>query len=608
MGIPKQFLNNELRFCRVVKGAKKPIELDWTNKPHTLQEIIPFLDNENYGVLCGFGNLAVVDCDVEALQVAIEGLLPNTFRVKTGGGGTHNYFYIPEIKKKLILQTDDEVHLGEVQSYGTQVLAPESIHPNGNKYEILNDVEIATISGELLLSVIKPFIKGARDTEENVEWERREHPQGSAIDDLSVLDIWGTAGLKKHGNEYYGSHPIHSSEGGMNFWINPLKNTWHCFRCDSGGGVLSAIAVKEGIIDCSEAKRGNLRGDKAIKSLEIAKQKYGLKEVEVMNSIIQKETEVKIIWDNQLQDWKEEEREWIVDKLIPNKSVCILTGKRGSYKTFVTLLMSYAVSTGKSFLDNYPTKKGCVIYLDKENGVSIMKQRTRMIKKGLEITDKNIPIGFICFSQLKIDKLLDIQKIQGVIDEFHPVLLVIDTYRRGISFDENDAGAVSNLFVEILRPLVEKNNISILLIHHDRKAGHTGDEMEEMRGSSDLSNYADIILKTERKENSIIFKQLKNRNAREEEPIKINLNFEEETETIKMSYDGIFEKKTQVEKCVEILLIWITEQGIKKFKSKDAKGIAFKSGIKETNFKYALKLMQERNIIRGSFGEYEVIN
>ena len=66
--------------------------------------------------------------------------------------------------------------------------------------------------------------------------------------------------MKKSGSEYFGSHPIHGSESGSNFWINPSKNMWHCFRCDSGGGPLAAIAVKEGIIDCSEANKGSLRG------------------------------------------------------------------------------------------------------------------------------------------------------------------------------------------------------------------------------------------------------------------------------------------------------------------------------------------------------------
>ena len=328
---------------------------------------------------------------------------------------------------------------------------------------------------------------------------------------------------------------------------------------------------------------------------------------EYIGNVVPKE-DVPIIWEHELRDWEEEEREWIIDRLIPSHSVCILTGKRGTLKTFIALLMSYAIASGESFLDKFSTRKGGVIYLDKENGVHIMKKRTSMIKKGLQLNSEKLPIGFICFSQLKIDKLSSVVALEEIIDEFTPSLLIIDTYRRGISFDENDAGKVSELFVDTLRPLVEKNNISILLIHHDRKSGQGyGDEMDELRGSSDLANYADIILKMERKGGSLILKQLKNRNAEEEQPIKISSEFVEDS--VKLTYQGEFIKQTMADKCVELLTIWIAENDIKQFKTAEAKAIAFKGGIKETNFKMALEELQNIGIITNiGFGLYDVIN
>ena len=129
--IPAQLKN--LSFCRVKQGTKVPFEKDWTNKPYTYNEIQKF-QGENYGVLCGLSNLAVVDCDKEELTLAVSQLFPETFSVKTGGGGTHFYYFIPELKKKIILNAGEE-HLGEIQSYGTQVVGVGSVHPNGNKYE-----------------------------------------------------------------------------------------------------------------------------------------------------------------------------------------------------------------------------------------------------------------------------------------------------------------------------------------------------------------------------------------------------------------------------------------------------------------------------------------
>lgn len=591
-----------------MRGTKKPFEKDWPNKPYTKKEIEKHIPEENYGVLCGYDDLAVIDCDTEALQVVIDEFLPDTFKVKTGSGGTHNYYLIPDLKKKIILETDKGEHLGEVQSSGTQVVGPGSVHPNGAIYETLNNIEVKKISYKKLLEVISPFMKEIKETEENAQWEIKENED---IDQLNVGDIWGVGNLKKHGNEYYGEHPIHGSEGGMNFWVNPLKNTWHCFRCNSGGGPLSAIAVKEGIIDCSEAQRGMLRGDRAKQAIERAKESYGLQRIEKIQEIVKREDKLDIIWDKDLQSWKEKETEWIIEKIIPNRSVCVLTGKRGTLKTFLALQLGYSLCSGNKFLDNYDLKKAGVLYLDKENGVYIMKKRTRMIKKGLDIeeTKKSLDIGFICFSNLKIDKLMDIKKLEEAIEEYRPKLLIIDTYRRVISYDENDASSVSALFVDILRPLVEKYNLSLLLIHHDRKGGGSGDEMDEMRGSSDLANYVDIILKNERKGNILILKQLKNRNAEEEKPIQLEVNIKDQEELAKLEFMGLYEKQTQVDKCVELLTLWITQNKITHFKTKEAQDMAFQAGIRKSKFQEGLDTLINLGMVeKVSHGNYQTKN
>lgn len=602
--IPKQLV--KLKFCRIKKGTKRPFEKDWVNKPYSYEKILKFFPKENYGVICGYDNLAVIDCDNEALEVAIDSLLPKTFKVKTGKG-SHFYYFIPNLKSKIILEVDNQ-HLGEVQSYGTQVVGANCIHPSKKRYEVVNDMEIKQISLEELYSVIKNFMKEVKETE---KMAKEETKLKSEIDDLSVANIWGLIGLKKHKDEYYGEHPIHGSESGMNFWINPSKNTWHCFRCNSGGGPLSAIAVKEGIIDCSEANRGSLRGAKALESIKVAEEKYGLVKKQQIKEKKEDEEkrEVKIIWDKDLQNYEEAEIEWTIEKWLPNRSVGILTGKRGTMKTFIALLMAYSIASGNKFLEQFQSTKGKVIYLDKENGISIMKKRTRMIKKGLEIDSDPIDVGFICFSTLKIDKLKDITKLRDILLRNKPRLLIIDTYRRGISFDENDAGAVSQLFVDILRPLSEVYNMSILLIHHDRKgqAGESGDEMDEIRGSSDLANYADFIMKTEKKGEFLILKQLKNRNAAEEKPLKIKQTFNEDL--LNFEYLGEYEKKTKIDRCSEAILIWISKEGIEKFKTKDILNLGLKEGFKKNAIHSSLIELQNRGIIENvGFGLYKVIS
>ena len=92
----------------------------------------------------------------------------------------------------------------------------------------------------------------------------RSRPRGGrTITDklnLSITDVCTLTDGVRYGDEIRGSHPVHGSTTGQNFTINPHENSWHCFRCGTGGGPLEWIAVEAEIIDCSEARPGCLHG------------------------------------------------------------------------------------------------------------------------------------------------------------------------------------------------------------------------------------------------------------------------------------------------------------------------------------------------------------
>lgn len=269
--------NKDLRFCKIKKGTKKPFERDWINKPYTWNEIQGHIKNEsNFGVLCGYGGLIVIDSDTPELKQAVENNLPETFRVKTGSGGTHDYYICKDVKKKIVLQIEDR-HFGEIQSYGAQVVGAESIHPNGNKYQIFKDKPICEITQEQLFIAIKPFIKEVAEAE--VKTIKAIKDYGSSdINSIPITQVMDTSGFKKASNgELYGANKWHGSDTGANTWINQSKNVAHCFRCDCGINVAQAIGLNEGIISrCSDT----LTKEQFLSVLEVAKTKYGLKDKE----------------------------------------------------------------------------------------------------------------------------------------------------------------------------------------------------------------------------------------------------------------------------------------------------------------------------------------
>jgi len=272
--IPKQLQDNDFRFILIKKATKRPFEDKWQDTANysfdnqKLQQHIK--QNINYGVLGGYGNLVIIDCDLLQAELAVEKHLPKTLRVRTGRGGSHFYFICKDLEKPIRLKDTHAGDIGDVQGKGKQVIGPGSLHENGKTYVVEDDLPIVEITAEQIKFALKDFL---------IIKEQAEAPTNKDHEDidLQITDVAPLGGMSKQGNEYFGEHPIHGSSNKMNFWVNPVKNTWHCFRHDTGGGSISLIAILEGIIDCGDAISGGLRGENFLKTIGIAQEKYGLK-------------------------------------------------------------------------------------------------------------------------------------------------------------------------------------------------------------------------------------------------------------------------------------------------------------------------------------------
>ena len=272
MIIPSKLHDENFRFIKLRQGQKIPMEPGWqvkNNYSYNNSIIIDWLGagNNNYGVVCGNG-LIVIDADTQRLYETVNQRLPNTFTVKTGKG--YHFYYRCNVKNKIILELDGE-HQGEVQTNGQQVVGPGCVHPSGKIYEVLNDIDIASISEEQLNFVLRRFErKGKEELDLNVT--KKEHQDI----ELNIIDVVDTSELIQKGHELQGPHPVHGSDGGTNFAINEAENSYFCYRCQAGGGPLQWIAVREGLIDCSDSRPGIIKGELFKQVIAIAKEKDGL--------------------------------------------------------------------------------------------------------------------------------------------------------------------------------------------------------------------------------------------------------------------------------------------------------------------------------------------
>jgi P4 family phage/plasmid primase-like protien len=264
------------------KSGKKAIEKAWQDNPYEAEELQEWTKaGNNYGVMAG-ELVGIIDADTKEVQDILEAAKINTFTVKTGrtsGEGRHIYFLTNASENGIIFDKDDTTQIGNLQIENKYVVGPGCHHGSGGVYQIINDIPLVRILKKDLERIFGKQLQWSGEIREKNTEEAEEERilTGKQVALTTLLDQ--PSSLYQRGNELQGPHPIHGSTTGSNFCVNAKENVWHCFRCNSGGGWLSWIAVKHGLIQCHEAHKGALRGVKFIEALKIAKEKYGIEVV-----------------------------------------------------------------------------------------------------------------------------------------------------------------------------------------------------------------------------------------------------------------------------------------------------------------------------------------
>ncbi|NVM20582.1 MAG: bifunctional DNA primase/polymerase [Desulfobacterales bacterium] len=261
------------------KTGKRAVEHGWQTRPYEANdaEVQRWVSaGNNYGVVCGEGLIAM-DIDQECYELFpdIPIKLPETLVIQSGSGKGRHFIYRSDVRDNATILTyrdDKQINIGNIQARNKYVVGPGCNHYTGGVYKILKDLPVAWIGKEEIDIIFGKTIHWAEKqqafNEMEAKWETRE--LGFVIPIKDVIDL---SELRDIGHdEFQGPHPIHGSTTGVNFCVNTKKNCWHCFRCNSGGGPLSWLAIKEDLIKCEDAKRGVLRGELFWKSVKIAEQ------------------------------------------------------------------------------------------------------------------------------------------------------------------------------------------------------------------------------------------------------------------------------------------------------------------------------------------------
>jgi hypothetical protein len=275
------------RFIKIKIKDKTPCESEYQtinnysiDDPRLLYWITPVPDGilkgnfGNYAALCT-PTTAILELDtMKMVSLALE--IPefsNGFIVQSGSGRGAHFYFRTDSSRTIPLMNKDGLNVGHLKGNPSgYCLAPGSIHPCGKEYVILQDSEIPFIPFDKITEHFKDYIP------QRITPTAPALSSGENFDiDVPIERVLMPDNPHRMGNEIKGAHPVHGSTTGANLSINTQKNTWHCHRCGTGGGVALGIAVAHGFIQCHEALPGVLRGKLFSEVLTIAEREYGWK-------------------------------------------------------------------------------------------------------------------------------------------------------------------------------------------------------------------------------------------------------------------------------------------------------------------------------------------
>ncbi len=238
------------------------------------------------------------------------------------------------------------------------------------------------------------------------------------------------------------------------------------------------------------------------------------------------------------------EQMYLVDRLIPEAGITILSGSPGVFKTYNLLQIAMCVANGDPYLGRFAAQRTNVLIIDKENGDFLLTKR--LFELG---ADSDLPIFFTENMQFELTD----DSVEEMVKKCHELdikLVIIDSLIRVHSSEENSSKEMSQVFNRLRR--FTENGIAVLVTQHHRKQGANGfGNMREMiRGSSDIPAASDsnisIIRKDKGDNTYLVFHQTKQRYDRELAPFEVEVIADEAASTVHFDYAGESESRADI--------------------------------------------------------------
>lgn len=181
------------------------------------------------------------------------------------------------------------------------------------------------------------------------------------------------------------------------------------------------------------------------------------------------------------------EIDWLVRGLISRRSVSLVVGPPGCYKTYAMLSLAMRAALGLPWLD-FQTEKCKILLIDEESGQRRLNRRLHEVYLGEIGSKKGMPdIKYTSLAQFDLNDPDWVSNLYVTIKRTQADLVIIDALVDVMpGGDENAVKDVQPIF-KALRKISEETNSGIIVIHHTNKNGG-------YRGSSAMSGAVDLML------------------------------------------------------------------------------------------------------------------
>lgn len=561
-----EILNYHNRGHNIVPlNGKRPL-IKWSNlhtNPATEEEILNWFSTfrdklTGVGLITGLSEgICVLDLEKNEDPSRFE--LPDTPNARSGGGGWHFYFKIPDgYNQERFPTVDLRKHgiVGELRADGAYTAMSPSIHPEtGSEYKWvipLDSKPLASIP-DWLLRLTK------QDQRKQKDWQEIMQVTDEGERHTRLVSI---AGKLLH----------HIPKQDWTSIVNPLLHSWNTVGNNPPLEEAEVNSIYESLVKKKHPEKMNLKKERQLLTVS-----------DVLNMP------------------ESEKPKFLVYGLVPEKGITAVSGHPGCGKSWFMLSMAKSIATGEPFLDYFRTEKTNVLIVDEESGIWEMRRRMEL----LSYSD-DIPVYFYSQESLKVDDDDDIQLLIREVEKKSIGLVIIDPFvavHSGVENSAEDAQAV----MEKLQ-LLNLSGAAVLFIHHHRK-GMLESSGQSLRGSSALSGRLDSHItvaspgKTETTA-TLSIEHVKSRRGKNVPSFQVTMKQEDTTSPVTLEFSGAG-KMTKKDQARELILE-LLKQG-KRTTTEIIKAIRSEADVGDRNIKEALKgLITDKFIVKGKRGKEDI--